>query len=142
MDLVAVESGRKLRGTTRGGLRKSSAASRKKRDIVEADLPEILITGCRADQTSADAMIGDGFNGALTYNLAAAILDAGGQLTYRQLHEATIEIEARTLRASAAVRRQSRAARPAVPIAGQVARVSTGGACCPRPLAHVRGTPQ
>jgi metacaspase-1 len=88
-DLVAVESGRSLRGTVKTELRKSKRASRKQRDIVEADLPEVLITGCRADQTSADAMIGGSFNGALTYNLVAAIGDAQGELSYRQLHDAT-----------------------------------------------------
>jgi hypothetical protein len=88
-DLVAVESGRSLRGTVKTELRTSKRASRKQRDIVEADLPEVLITGCRADQTSADAMIGGSFNGALTYNLVAAIGDAQGELSYRQLHDAT-----------------------------------------------------
>lgn len=88
-DLVATESGRSLRGTVKTELRKSKRASRKQRDIVEADLPEVLITGCRADQTSADAMIGGSFNGALTYNLVAAIGDAQGELSYRQLHDAT-----------------------------------------------------
>jgi hypothetical protein len=88
-DLVAVESGRSLRGTVKTELRKSKRTSRKQRDIVEADLPEVLITGCRADQTSADAMIGGSFNGALTYNLVAAIGDAQGELSYRQLHDAT-----------------------------------------------------
>jgi uncharacterized caspase-like protein len=88
-DLVATESGRSLRGTVKTELRKSKRTSRKQRDIVEADLPEVLITGCRADQTSADAMIGGSFNGALTYNLVAAIGDAQGELSYRQLHDAT-----------------------------------------------------
>jgi len=88
-DLVATESGRSLRGTVKTELRKSKRASRKQRDIVEADLPEVLITGCRSDQTSADAMIGGSFNGALTYNLVAAIGDAQGELSYRQLHDAT-----------------------------------------------------
>src|SRR5262249_2576945 len=88
-DLVAVESGRGLRGAVTTELRKSKRATRKKQDIVEVDLPEVLITGCRADQTSADAMIGGSFNGALTYNLVAALGDAKGTLSYRQLHDAT-----------------------------------------------------
>ena len=50
----------------------------------------MLITGCRADQTSADASIGGSFNGALTYNLVAALADAKGrQLSYRELHTST-----------------------------------------------------
>ena len=89
-DLVACESGRKLRGTRRSVLHKASPAARRTRDIVSADLPEVLISGCRADQTSADAFIGGSYNGALTFNLAAAISEAKGKLTYRQLHDATI----------------------------------------------------
>jgi hypothetical protein len=89
-DLVACESGRKLRGTRQSGLHKASLAARRTRDIVPAELPEVLISGCRADQTSADAFIGGSFNGALTFNLAAAINEAKGRLTYKQLHEATI----------------------------------------------------
>ena len=88
-DLVAVESGRSLRGAVKTELRKSPRASRKKQDIVVVDLPEVLITGCRADQTSADAMINGSFNGALTYNLVAAVADAKSPMTYRALHEAT-----------------------------------------------------
>jgi hypothetical protein len=88
-DLVAVESGRSLRGSVKTELRKSALASRRKRDIVEVDLPEVLITGCRADQTSADASIGGSFNGALTFNLIAAIEDAKPSITYRELHGAT-----------------------------------------------------
>jgi hypothetical protein len=88
-DLVAVESGRALRGAMRGGLRQSPRAARKARDVVTVEVPEVLITGCRDTQTSADAMIGGRFNGALTYHLAAALTEAGGSLTYRQLHDAT-----------------------------------------------------
>jgi hypothetical protein len=87
LDLLAAESGRKLRGTVRGGLRKSAPVTRKKRDIVTVDLPEVLITGCRADQTSADASIDGSFNGALTYNLVASLVEAKGRMSYRQLHE-------------------------------------------------------
>jgi len=89
-DLVAVESGRALRGAVRGGLRRSGRAARKARDIVPVDLPEVLITGCRDTQTSADAMIDGSFNGALTFNLVAAIGEAKDGVTYRQLHDATV----------------------------------------------------
>jgi metacaspase-1 len=89
-DLVACESGRKLRGVRRSALHKAPAAARRTRDIVSAELPEVLISGCRADQTSADAFIGGSYNGALTFNLAAAINDAKGALTYRELHDATM----------------------------------------------------
>lgn len=88
-DLLAVESGRRLRGKVRGGLHAASAAARRQRDIVVADLPEVLITGCRADQTSADAAIEGGFHGALTFNLASSARASNGNLTYRELHEQT-----------------------------------------------------
>jgi uncharacterized caspase-like protein len=89
LDLLAVESGRRLRGATRGSLRASTAAQRRRRDIVTVDMPEVLITGCRADQTSADAAIEGGFHGALTFNLVASVREAGGRLNYRELHDRT-----------------------------------------------------
>ncbi len=89
-DLVAVESGRKLRGKVQGSLRRSSPAKRRQ-DVVDANIPEILLTGCRDTQTSADAQMGGTFNGALTYCLVETIQEAGGQLSYRQLHERTVK---------------------------------------------------
>jgi len=89
-DLVAAESGRKLRGRIRGTLRRSPPAKRKN-DIVDARIAEILITGCRDTQTSADASIGGTFNGALTYCLVQTLAEGGGDLTYRQLHERTVK---------------------------------------------------
>ena len=59
----------------------------KTKDIVVAELPEVLITGCRDTQTSADAFIDGSFNGALTFALVDAIRAAKGKLTYRELHE-------------------------------------------------------
>ena len=88
-DLVAAESGRALRGTPRGGLRSSSRAVRKKKDVVSAKIPEVLVTGCRDTQTSADAYIGGSYNGALTYHLVESIKAAKGRLSYRQLHSRT-----------------------------------------------------
>ena len=58
-------------------------------DINDVDLPEMLITGCRADQTSADAAIAGGFAGALTYNLVEALTESGTPLSYRELHDET-----------------------------------------------------
>jgi metacaspase-1 len=89
-DLMAAESGRKLKGKTTGSLRRSAPARRKK-DIVAANIPEVLVTGCRDDQTSADAHIGGSFNGALTYNLVATIKAARGKLTYRELHAGALK---------------------------------------------------
>ena len=89
-DLMATESGRNLRGKVKGSLRRSTPARRKK-DIVAVNIPEVLVTGCRDTQTSADAEIGGSFNGALTYNLVATIKAARGKLTYRELHDGTVK---------------------------------------------------
>jgi metacaspase-1 len=87
-DLMAEESRRTLRGTVRGV---RSRTARKRGDIVEVEIGEILVTGCRATQTSADAYIGRAYNGALTYSLVAALQVARGKLTNRQLHAATLQ---------------------------------------------------
>ena len=55
--------------------------------MANADLPELLITGCRDSQTSADAFINGRYNGALTYGLVSAIRKAKGKLTYQDLHD-------------------------------------------------------
>ena len=89
LDLMAVESGRKLRGTLRGKLGKAPRGRKRKGDIVHADIQEMLITGCRDTQTSADAQIAGTFNGALTYYLVESIKEAKGNLTYRELHKRT-----------------------------------------------------
>ena len=89
-DLMATESGRNLRGKVKGSLRRSTPARRKK-DIVTVNIPEVLVTGCRDTQTSADAEIGGSFNGALTYNLVATIKAARGKLTHRELHDGTVK---------------------------------------------------
>ena len=89
-DIMAVESGRTLRGKVVGELRRSSRASRKRSDVVDADIPELLLTGCRETQTSADAYIGHSYNGAFTYHLVQAIKEAKGQLSYRELHARTV----------------------------------------------------
>ena len=85
--LKAVESGRSAPRKVTSELRASPRAARKARDIVKADLPEVLITGCRDTQTSADAFINGRFNGALTFALVDAIRRTRGRLTYLQLHD-------------------------------------------------------
>jgi metacaspase-1 len=89
-DLVAAESGRRLRGAPRGELRRSSRSARRKSDVVNADIPELLITGCRSTQESADAYIAGGYHGALTYYLAKALRAAKGKISYRDLHAKTL----------------------------------------------------
>jgi metacaspase-1 len=90
--LVAAESGRSLPRKVLSELRKSPPAARKVRDIVNADLPELLITGCRDTQTSADAFIDGRYNGALTYGLVNAIRKAKGKLTYQDLHDRIVAV--------------------------------------------------
>ena len=85
-DIMAQESGRRLRGTVKGTLRKSRRAARRRSDVLEANIGEVLITGCRDTQTSADAFIGGSYNGALTYSLTAAIRERKGKLSNRELH--------------------------------------------------------
>ena len=85
--LAEVESGRSLPKRVTTELRRSSRAKRKSSDVVDANLPEILITGCRDTQTSADAFINGRYNGALTFALVEAIRATKGRLTYRDLHD-------------------------------------------------------
>ena len=85
--LKAVESGRRAPKNVTTELRSSSRTVRKARDIVTADIPELLVTGCRDTQTSADAFINGRFNGALTFSLVQALRKARGKLTYREWHD-------------------------------------------------------
>jgi hypothetical protein len=84
--LAAVESGRSMPKNVTSELRRSPRASRKAKDIVNAQLPEVLITGCRDTQTSADAFINGRYNGALTFALVEAIRKSKGRLTYKEMH--------------------------------------------------------
>ncbi len=89
LDLLATESGRRLRGAVRGN--RAQLRGSKRGDIVNVNIPELLITGCRSTQTSADAHIGNTYNGALTHSLAAAISSRKGKLSYRELHALTLQ---------------------------------------------------
>ena len=95
-DIAAAETGRRTMRNVSSSLRRSRGAARRSTDIVTADIPEVLITGCRDTQTSADAFINGRFNGALTYGLVEAIRSKKGKLTYADLHE----------RASATIRKK------------------------------------
>lgn len=90
LDLWAAESGRRLTGTVRG-LRAGLRGTSRRGDVVNVNMPELLVTGCRSTQTSADAYIGKSYNGALTYNLVAAINARKGKLTYKELHALTLQ---------------------------------------------------
>lgn len=85
--LAAVESGRSLPKKVTSELRRAPRSARKAKDIVNAELPEVLITGCRDTQTSADAFINGAYAGALTFALVEAIRQSKGRLTYRELHD-------------------------------------------------------
>lgn len=91
LDLMASESGRALRGRVRGGLRRGTRGAARRSDAVHADIPELLITGCRDTQTSADAYIGGSYNGAFTYNLCEVLREAKGNITYGDLHQRTLK---------------------------------------------------
>jgi metacaspase-1 len=84
--LEATESGRRSVGKVVSRLRRSAPKARRSQDIVGAELPEVLITGCRDTQTSADAFINGSYNGALSHALVEVLRAAKGRLTYRQLH--------------------------------------------------------
>ena len=49
----------------------------------------VLLAGCRPEQTSADARIAGDYHGVFTYYLAEAIQQANGQISYRQLADKT-----------------------------------------------------
>jgi hypothetical protein len=54
---------------------------------IRAREANVLLAGCQPDQKSADARIEGDYHGAFTYNLAGAIAQADGQITYRQVAE-------------------------------------------------------
>jgi hypothetical protein len=86
--IAGSESGHRNVGrAVRSQLRRSAPGSRKSKDIVNAELPEVLITGCRDTQTSADAFINGTYNGALTWALVDAMTRTKGKMTYRDLHD-------------------------------------------------------
>ena len=98
LDLLATESGRELRGTLRrprlarapevsARALKGRAPAAPSSDFTDLGVPEVLISGCSDSQTAADAFIKGAFHGALTYALVQVIREAGGVLTYRELHQ-------------------------------------------------------
>ena len=90
-DIMAAESGRKLKGRVAGRLRRTSYR-KSGPDVVAVTMPETLIAGCRDTQTSADAFIDGSYNGALTWSLVSAIRAAAGKLTYRELHARSLAL--------------------------------------------------
>ncbi|MDX1468276.1 MAG: caspase family protein [Acidimicrobiia bacterium] len=89
-DIWAVESNAELTGSVRGERRARESAAGPT-DVKDVDLTEVLLTGCRADQTSADAYIEGDYFGALTHSLLASLRDTGGDITYGALHAQVLE---------------------------------------------------
>lgn len=58
----------------------------KKEKHPESGMKEILVSGCKSNQTSADAYIDSDYHGAMSYYAIKAITDAGYNLTYADLH--------------------------------------------------------
>ena len=56
----------------------------------ESGMNEILLSGCKSNQTSADAYIANDYHGAMSYYAIKAITDAGYKLTYAQLHKSLL----------------------------------------------------
>lgn len=52
----------------------------------ESGMKEILLSGCKSNQTSADAFIEGDYHGAMTYHTIKAIRDAKYKITYAGLH--------------------------------------------------------
>ncbi|HYP54473.1 MAG TPA: caspase family protein, partial [Pyrinomonadaceae bacterium] len=73
------------------------AARKKKRQQGQAMYPEsgmneILLSGCRDVQTSADAYIAGDYHGAMSYYAIQAIREADYRLTYAELHKRLCEL--------------------------------------------------
>lgn len=56
----------------------------------EEDMKEILLSGCRSNQYSYDAVIADRPTGAFSHFALAAIRDADYRITYEELHRAVV----------------------------------------------------
>lgn len=64
-----------------------TARGKKQEKHPESAMKEILLSGCKSNQTSADAYIDNDYHGAMTYHTIKAITDANYKLTYEELHE-------------------------------------------------------
>ena len=62
------------------------ARPRRESEVPEADMNEVLLSGCRADQYSFDAKFGRRFHGAMTHTALATIAAADHRITWAQLH--------------------------------------------------------
>jgi len=60
-------------------------ASKKKEKHPESKMKEVLLSGCKSNQTSADAFIDGNFHGAMTHHAIKAITEANYKITYAEL---------------------------------------------------------
>jgi metacaspase-1 len=63
------------------------AAAKKKEKFPESKMNEILLSGCKSNQFSADARIDSQFHGAMSYYAIKAITEAKYKITYGELIE-------------------------------------------------------
>lgn len=77
--------------SARGGKTLSAAefkaASKKKEKFPEEGMHEVLLSGCKSNQLSADADINGKFHGAMSYYAIKTITEANYQITYAELAE-------------------------------------------------------
>ncbi|HEX8142628.1 MAG TPA: caspase family protein [Pyrinomonadaceae bacterium] len=68
------------------------AARSNKEMYPESGMKEILLSGCKSNQTSADAFINNDYHGAMSYFALKAITDAKYKLTYADLHKRLLSL--------------------------------------------------
>lgn len=68
------------------------AARGKKEKYPESGMKEILLSGCKSNQTSADAYINNDYHGAMSYHAIKAITDAKYNLTYAELQKRLVSM--------------------------------------------------
>ncbi len=87
---------RKLEPSVWGGRSLSTdqllAARKSKEKFPESSMKEILLSGCKSNQTSADAFIASDYHGAMSYHAIKAITDAKYKITYAQLHKRLLKL--------------------------------------------------
>lgn len=69
-----------------------SARAKKMEKFPESGMKELLLSGCKSNQTSADAYIANDYHGAMSYYALKAIADANHKLTYAELHERLVQL--------------------------------------------------
>lgn len=67
-------------------------ARAKKEKYPESGMKEILLSGCKSNQTSADAYINNDYHGAMSYHAIKAITGGNYNLTYADLHKRLVSL--------------------------------------------------